>query len=80
MKLLIIGIVVGLIAAAACFYGGMTFANKTESEIKILHNEHSIIATKIDSMDKTMNVKLDAIQKGIDSLLNIAKASRLDFN
>ena len=80
MKLLIVGIVIGFIAATACFYGGMTFANKTESEIKILHNEHSIIATKIDAIDKAFNAKLDNIQKGIDSLLNIAKAPRLDFN
>lgn len=80
MKLLIVGIVIGLIAAAACFYGGMTFANKTESEIKILHNEHSIIATKIDAIDKAFNAKLDNIQKGLDCLLNIARSSRSDFN
>lgn len=80
MKLLIVGIVIGLITAAVCFYGGMTFANKTESEMQFLHNEHGIIATRIDLMDKTMNVKLDAIQKGIDCLLNIARSSRSDFN
>lgn len=80
MKLLIVGIIIGLIAAAACFYSGMTFANKTESELKILHNEHTVISTKLDAIDKTFNAKLDNIQKGIDCLLNIARASRADFN
>lgn len=78
MKLLIIGVVVGIVLALGCFFGGMQverLINDNSTELKMLnelHNEHEQIAMKLAAFEQKTDSKLDEIGSDVKAILRIA--------
>lgn len=71
MKLVIIGLVVAAAIALGSFFGGWSFAQKSQevTELKIqMHEEHAELAHKLDAL----GMKMEAMDKKLDILVNIA--------
>ena len=71
MKLVIIGLVVAAVIAISSFFGGWSFAQKSQevTELKTqMHKEHVELAHKLDSL----GMKMEAMDKKLDILVNIA--------
>ena len=71
MKLVIVGLVVAIAIALGSFFGGWSFAQKSQevTELKTqLHEEHVELAHKLDSL----GMKMEAMDKKLDILVNIA--------
>lgn len=73
MKLIIIGIVVGLVLAISCFFIGMYVGNKSNEEVNINRNEHYMLAKKIDIAEERLGIKIDNISQDIKELLKYAR-------
>ena len=71
MKLVIIGLVVAIAIALGSFFGGWSFAQKSQevTELKTqMHEEHVELAHKLDAF----GMKMEAMDKKLDILVNIA--------
>ena len=71
MKLVIIGLVVAAAIALGSFFGGWSFAKKSQevTELKTqMHEEHVELAHKLDAL----GMKLEAMDQKLDILVNIA--------
>ena len=71
MKLVIIGLVVATAIALGSFFGGWSFAQKSQevTELKTqMHEEHIELANKLDAF----GMKMEAMDKKLDILVNIA--------
>lgn len=71
MKLAIIGLVVAAAIALGSFFGGWSFAQKSQevTELKTqMHEEHVELSHKLDSL----GMKMEAMDKKLDILVNIA--------
>ena len=71
MKLVIIGAVVAISIALGSFFGGWSFAQKSQevTELKTqMHEEHINLSHKLD----TLGMKMEAMDKKLDILVNIA--------
>ena len=71
MKLVIIGLVVATAIALGSFFGGWSFAQKSQevTELKTqMHEEHAELEHKLDSL----GMKMEAMDKKLDILINIA--------
>lgn len=71
MKLVIVGLVVAAAIALGSFFGGWSFAQKSQevNELKTqMHEEHIELAHKLDSL----GMKMEAMDKKLDFLVNIA--------
>ena len=71
MKLVIIGLVVAVAIALGSFFGGWSFAQKSQevNELKTqMHEERVELAHKLD----TFGMKMEAMDKKLDILVNIA--------
>jgi UDP-glucose 6-dehydrogenase len=79
MKILIIGIVIGLVFAACMFFCGMQAANIDNEKSRINQLEHEIISKKIDNMHSDVNNKLNDISTKLNFLVNYAKNVNQDF-
>lgn len=78
MKLLIVGLIVGLVLAVGCFFGGMQTERAIHGnslEVKMiqgLHDEHIELARKLDELDANTSKKLDEISDNVKAILKIA--------
>ena len=71
MKLVIIGLVVAAAIALGSFFGGWSFAQKSQdvTELKTqMHEEHVKLSHKLD----VLGMKMEAMDKKLDILVNIA--------
>ena len=71
MKLVIIGAVVAIAIALGSFFGGWSFAQKSQeiTELKTqIHEEHVELSHKLDAL----GMKTEAMDKKLDLLVNIA--------
>ena len=71
MKLVIIGLVVAVAIALGSFFGGWSFAQKSQevNELKTqMHEEHVELANKLDAF----GMKMEVMDKKLDILVNIA--------
>ena len=71
MKLVIIGLVVAVAIAFGSFFGGWSFAQKSQevNELKTqMHEEHVELANKLDAF----GMKMEVMDKKLDILVNIA--------
>ena len=71
MKLVIIGAVVAIAIALGSFFGGWSFAQKSQevTELKTqMNEEHVELSHKIDAL----GMKMEAMDKKLDILVNIA--------
>lgn len=71
MKFVIIGAVVAISIALGSFFGGWSFAQKSQeiTELKTqIHEEHINLSHKLD----TLGMKMEAMDKKLDILVNIA--------
>lgn len=71
MKLVIIGAVVAIAIALGSFFGGWSFAQKSQeiTELKTqIHEEHINLSHKLDAL----GMKMEAMDKKLDLLVNIA--------
>ena len=71
MKLVIIGAVVAIAIALGSFFGGWSFAQKSQevTELKTqMHEEHVELSHKLDAL----GTKMEAMDKKLDILVNIA--------
>ena len=71
MKLVIISLVVAAAIALGSFFGGWSFAQKSQevTELKTqMHEEHVELAHKLDAL----GMKMEAMDKKLDILVNIA--------
>ena len=71
MKLVIIGAVVAIAIALGSFFGGWSFAQKSQeiTELKTqIHEEHINLSHKLDAL----GMKIEAMDKKLDLLVNIA--------
>lgn len=71
MKLVIVGLVVAIAIALGSFFGGWSFAQKSQevNELKTqMYEEHIELAHKLDSL----GMKMEAMDKKLDILVNIA--------
>lgn len=71
MKLVIIGLVVATAIALGSFFGGWSFAQKSQevAELKTqMHEEHVGLSHKLDAL----GMKMEAMDKKLDILVNIA--------
>lgn len=71
MKLVIIGLVVAIAIALGSFFGGWSFAQKSQevTELKTqMHEEHVELSHKLDAL----GMKMEAMDKKLDILVNIA--------
>ena len=71
MKLVIVGLVVAIAIALGSFFGGWSFAQKSQevNELKTqMHEEHIELTHKLDAL----GMKMEAMDKKLDILVNIA--------
>ena len=71
MKFVIIGLVVAIAIALGSFFGGWSFAQKSQevNELKTqMYEEHIELAHKLDAL----GMKMEAMDKKLDLLVNIA--------
>ena len=71
MKLVIVGLVVAIAIALGSFFGGWSFAQKSQevNELKTqMHEEHIELTHKLDAL----GMKMEAMDKKLDLLVNIA--------
>ena len=71
MKLVLIGAVVAIAIALGSFFGGWSFAQKSQevTELKTqMHEEHVELSHKLDAL----GTKMEAMDKKLDILVNIA--------
>lgn len=71
MKLVIIGAVVAIAIALGSFFGGWSFAQKSQevTELKTqMHEEHVELSHKLDAF----GMKIESMDKKLDILVNIA--------
>ena len=79
MKLIVIGIIVGLVLAIGCFFGGAYVEKKSDNDNKILHDEQYMLANKIDMVEARFNSKIDEVNEGVKELLRYARSYNSDL-
>ena len=71
MKLVIIGLVVAAAIALGSFFGGWSFARKSQEVTELntqMNEEHVELSHKLDAL----GTKMEAMDKKLDILINIA--------